>query len=125
MLTGTLWYGQFFFYNLGHVRMGDYEFTSWAIHMIMLVLVQQPRGLALSRMERLPPAYPLGHRPGPRPADGGNPLDELRQLSGRHQTILNHGKAETMKRYGSRDSASGPRNSTNTCGCTRPSGRAC
>ena len=38
MLTGTLWYGQFFFYNLGHVRMGDYEFTSWAIHMIMLVL---------------------------------------------------------------------------------------
>ena len=38
MLTGTLWYGQFFFYNLGHVRMGHYEFTSWAIHMIMLVL---------------------------------------------------------------------------------------
>ena len=38
LLTGTLWYGQFFFYNLGHVRMGDYEFTSWAIHMIMLVL---------------------------------------------------------------------------------------
>lgn len=38
-LTGTLWYGQFFFYNLGHVRMGPYEFTSWAIHMIMLVLL--------------------------------------------------------------------------------------
>lgn len=38
MLTGTLWYGQFFFYNLGHVRMGRYAFTSWAIHMIMLVL---------------------------------------------------------------------------------------
>ena len=38
-LTGTLWYGQFFFYNLGHVRMGSYEFTSWAIHMIMLVLL--------------------------------------------------------------------------------------
>ena len=38
MLTGTLWYGQFFFYNLGHVRMGRYEFTSWAIHMIMLVI---------------------------------------------------------------------------------------
>jgi L-rhamnose-H+ transport protein len=38
MLTGTLWYGQFFFYNLGHVRMGAYEFTSWAIHMILLVL---------------------------------------------------------------------------------------
>jgi L-rhamnose-H+ transport protein len=37
-LTGLLWYGQFFFYNLGHVRMGQYEFSSWAIHMIMLVL---------------------------------------------------------------------------------------
>ncbi|MFZ5830351.1 MAG: L-rhamnose/proton symporter RhaT [Planctomycetota bacterium] len=38
LMTGTLWYGQFFFYNLGHVRMGQYAFTSWAIHMIMLVL---------------------------------------------------------------------------------------
>ena len=37
MLTGTLWYGQFFFYNLGHVRMSNAD-TSWAIHMIMLVL---------------------------------------------------------------------------------------
>ncbi|MEI8234055.1 MAG: L-rhamnose/proton symporter RhaT [Verrucomicrobiota bacterium] len=37
-LTGILWYGQFFFYNLAHVRMGSYKFTSWAIHMIMLVL---------------------------------------------------------------------------------------
>ena len=37
-LTGLLWYMQFFFYNLGHVRMGEYKFTSWAIHMIMLVL---------------------------------------------------------------------------------------
>jgi L-rhamnose-H+ transport protein len=37
IFTGTLWYGQFFFYNLGHVRMGHYEFTSWGIHMIMLV----------------------------------------------------------------------------------------
>jgi L-rhamnose-H+ transport protein len=38
VLTGFLWYGQFFFYNLGHVRMGAYRFTSWAIHMIMLIL---------------------------------------------------------------------------------------
>jgi L-rhamnose-H+ transport protein len=37
-LTGLLWYGQFFFYNLGHVRMGAYKFASWAIHMIMLIL---------------------------------------------------------------------------------------
>jgi L-rhamnose-H+ transport protein len=40
MLTGTLWYGQFFFYNLGHVRLGtQYAFSSWAIHMILLVLL--------------------------------------------------------------------------------------
>jgi L-rhamnose-H+ transport protein len=44
-LTGTLWYGQFFFYNLGHVRMGHYEFTSWAIHMIMLVLFSNVLGV--------------------------------------------------------------------------------
>ncbi|SPE39529.1 RhaT l-rhamnose-proton symport 2 [Candidatus Sulfopaludibacter sp. SbA3] len=40
LLTGTLWYGQFFFYNLGHVRLGaHYAFSSWAIHMILLVLL--------------------------------------------------------------------------------------
>jgi L-rhamnose-H+ transport protein len=45
ILTGTLWYGQFFFYNLGHVRMGSYEFSSWAIHMIMLVLFSNLLGV--------------------------------------------------------------------------------
>ena len=44
-LVGTLWYGQFFFYNLGHVRMGSYAFTSWGIHMIMLVLVSNGLGV--------------------------------------------------------------------------------
>jgi len=47
VLTGLLWYGQFFFYNLGHVRMGAYKFTSWAIHMIMLVLFSNLVGIAL------------------------------------------------------------------------------
>lgn len=46
-LTGLFWYGQFFFYNLGHVRMGTYSFTSWAIHMIMLVLISNVVGLIL------------------------------------------------------------------------------
>jgi L-rhamnose-H+ transport protein len=46
-LTGILWYGQFFFYGLGHVRMGNYEFTSWAIHMIMLVLFSSVAGLLM------------------------------------------------------------------------------
>jgi L-rhamnose-H+ transport protein len=46
-ITGLFWYGQFFFYNLGHVRMGAYKFTSWAIHMIMLVLISNLVGVAL------------------------------------------------------------------------------
>lgn len=36
-LAGTLWYTQFFFYGLGHVKMGDFEFASWALHMSMLI----------------------------------------------------------------------------------------
>ena len=47
LLTGLLWYGQFFFYGLGHVRMGQYKFTSWAIHMIMLVLFSSVAGLLM------------------------------------------------------------------------------
>jgi len=47
ILTGLFWYGQFFFYNLGHVRMGAYKFTSWAIHMIMLVLISNLVGVVL------------------------------------------------------------------------------
>jgi L-rhamnose-H+ transport protein len=46
-VTGLFWYGQFFFYNLGHVRMGHYKFTSWAIHMIMLVLISNMVGILL------------------------------------------------------------------------------
>ncbi|MEQ8472857.1 MAG: L-rhamnose/proton symporter RhaT [Marinoscillum sp.] len=47
ILTGVLWYSQFFFYGLGHTRMGDYKFSSWAIHMIMLVLFSAVAGLLL------------------------------------------------------------------------------
>lgn len=45
ILTGLFWYGQFFFYNLGHVRMGAYKFSSWAIHMILLVLISNIVGV--------------------------------------------------------------------------------
>ena len=36
-LAGSLWYLQFFFYGLGHVRMGNFQFTSWVLHMSMLI----------------------------------------------------------------------------------------
>lgn len=45
VLTGCLWYSQFLFYGLGHVHMGSYKFTSWAIHMTMLVLFSALAGL--------------------------------------------------------------------------------
>jgi len=36
-LAGTLWTFQFFFYGLGHVKMGHFQFVSWVIHMSMLI----------------------------------------------------------------------------------------
>jgi L-rhamnose-H+ transport protein len=46
-LTGLLWYTQFFFYSIAHTYMGFYKFTSWAIHMAMLVLFSMAVGLLL------------------------------------------------------------------------------
>jgi L-rhamnose-H+ transport protein len=61
-LTGFLWYGQFFFYNLGHVRMGAYQFVSWAIHMIMLILFSTIVGVVLRewREARMPTRFAVG-----------------------------------------------------------------
>ena len=36
-LAGTLWCFQFFFYGLGHVKMGSFQFASWVLHMSMLI----------------------------------------------------------------------------------------
>ena len=59
VLTGCCWYGQFFFYNLGHVRMGAYKFTSWAIHMIMLILFSIIVGVVLHEWRGSRPATKL------------------------------------------------------------------
>ena len=37
VLSGGLWYFQFFFYGLGHNNMGEFKFASWVIHMSMLI----------------------------------------------------------------------------------------
>ncbi len=42
LLTGCLWYGQFFFYGFGHfyiLKVAGFEQTCWAIHMILLILL--------------------------------------------------------------------------------------
>jgi len=36
-LAGILWSMQFFFYGLGHVQMGSFQFASWVLHMSMLI----------------------------------------------------------------------------------------
>jgi len=39
LLSGAFWYFQFFFYGMGHAKLGEtYGFTSWALHMAMLIL---------------------------------------------------------------------------------------
>jgi len=46
-IGGTLWYLQFFFYGLGHVRMGSYMFSSWAIHMVLLIFFSSLTGILM------------------------------------------------------------------------------
>ncbi len=52
LLTGILWYCQFFFYGLGQTYLGKYEFSSWAIHMILLVLFSAIAGLLLKEWKQ-------------------------------------------------------------------------
>jgi L-rhamnose-H+ transport protein len=47
VLTGMMWYGQFLFYGTAHVRLGDFKFSSWAIHMIMLILFSSLTGIMM------------------------------------------------------------------------------
>ena len=46
-LAGTLWYLQFFFYGLGHVKMGSFMFASWALHMSMLIFFSYIIGMIM------------------------------------------------------------------------------
>lgn len=49
VLTGCLWYGQFFFYGFGHffiMKVAGFEQTCWAIHMILLILLGTLIGVA-------------------------------------------------------------------------------
>ena len=51
-LSGLLWYTQFFFYGMGHANLGEtYGFTSWALHMAMLILASNLVGRVLREWE--------------------------------------------------------------------------
>jgi len=52
-LTGTLWYTQFFFYGLGHVKMGQFQFASWALHMTMLIFFSYIIGLIMKEWKEV------------------------------------------------------------------------
>jgi len=45
IIAGVLWFVQFIFYEQGHVRMGEFGFISWGIHMAMLVFFSFGVGL--------------------------------------------------------------------------------
>src|SRR5208283_4610899 len=59
LATGLMWYLQFFFYGLGHVRMGRFEFSSWAIHMILLIVLSCGFGVAIGEWRACRPVTKL------------------------------------------------------------------
>jgi L-rhamnose-H+ transport protein len=52
-LSGSLWYFQFFFYGLAHVRMGVFQFASWVIHMSMLIFFSYIIGVLLKEWRKV------------------------------------------------------------------------
>ena len=47
-LAGTLWYLQFFFYGMGTTKMGQYDFSSWTLHMASIIIFGTLLGVFLS-----------------------------------------------------------------------------
>jgi L-rhamnose-H+ transport protein len=46
-LAGVTWYFQFMFYGMGKTRMGDYDFSSWTLHMAFIIIFSNLWGLLL------------------------------------------------------------------------------
>ncbi|WPR73105.1 L-rhamnose/proton symporter RhaT [Flavobacterium sp. NG2] len=51
VLSGALWYGQFFFYGIAHVQMGAFKFASWVIHMSMLIFFSYIIGIIMKEWQ--------------------------------------------------------------------------
>lgn len=54
-LAGTLWCLQFFFYGLGHVKMGNFQFASWVLHMSMLIFFSYIVGVLMKEWKSVKP----------------------------------------------------------------------
>lgn len=50
-LAGVTWYLQFFFYGMGTTMMGEYEFSSWTLHMASIIVFSTLWGLALKEWQ--------------------------------------------------------------------------
>ncbi len=46
-LAGVTWYLQFFFYTMGETQMGDYQFSSWTLHMASIIIFSSLWGIFL------------------------------------------------------------------------------
>ena len=46
-LAGLVWYLQFFFYGMGSTQMGQYDFSSWTLHMASIIIFSTIWGIAL------------------------------------------------------------------------------
>ncbi|MEN8229907.1 MAG: L-rhamnose/proton symporter RhaT [Bacteroidota bacterium] len=52
-LTGLLWSFQFFFYGLGHVKMGNFQYASWVLHMSMLIFFSYIIGVFMKEWKKV------------------------------------------------------------------------
>jgi L-rhamnose-H+ transport protein len=44
-LAGVIWYFQFFFYGMGATKMGEFDFSSWSLHMAFIIICGNLWGL--------------------------------------------------------------------------------
>lgn len=51
-LAGSMWFLQFFFYGLGHVKMGNFQFASWVLHMSMLIFFSYIIGVIMKEWKK-------------------------------------------------------------------------
>jgi L-rhamnose-H+ transport protein len=52
-LAGSMWCFQFFFYGVGHVRMGNFQFISWVLHMAMLIFFSYVVGVVMKEWKNV------------------------------------------------------------------------
>ncbi|VGO14012.1 L-rhamnose-proton symporter [Pontiella desulfatans] len=50
-LAGVTWYLQFMFYGMGSTKMGEYDFTSWTLHMSFVIMASNLWSLYLKEWE--------------------------------------------------------------------------